>query len=416
MRVTAAQISAFDRSSVEPASTLAAIADRALASGHLVGGRIGVTTPFFSAAELLSLADRPQRARNALTQVLEESQRRGSAPGFAFACGWRCLLLTREGLLSEAEADARSCAELALAQGWFRLGPVVLGYVLEVLIERDQLADAQRILQDSGIDEQDTAGTVLVDPVIHARARLRALTGDVEASRNDLASLKRRNARWNTYPSLVPPVLVAPELIGEQAEKAKADAELMLREAEVWNTPRAIGMALRASALLCPGSTRIELLQEAAAILEASPACVEYARALVDLGAALHASNHRTAAREPLRQALDIAYAAGAALLARRANHELRAAGARPRRARTGGPEALTASERRIALMAAEGRSNPEIAQALFITKKTVESHLASVYRKLEIRSRNQLEFALRETRARRVRHRRAVAASAFDG
>jgi DNA-binding CsgD family transcriptional regulator len=66
--------------------------------------------------------------------------------------------------------------------------------------------------------------------------------------------------------------------------------------------------------------------------------------------------------------------------------------------------------------MAAEGRSNPEIAQALFITKKTVESHLASVYRKLEIRSRNQLEFALRETRARRVRHRRAVAASAFDG
>jgi hypothetical protein len=46
--------------------------------------------------------------------------------------------------------------------------------------------------------------------------------------------------------------------------------------------------------------------------------------------------------------------------------------------------------------MAAEGRSNPEIAQALFITKKTVEAHLASVYRKLEIRSRSQLEFALR--------------------
>jgi DNA-binding NarL/FixJ family response regulator len=395
MRATRAQISAFDRSSAQPASRLAAIADRALVSGELIDASGSVTTPFFSAVELLSLADRPQRARNALDQLLEESQRRGSAPGFAFACGWRCLLLTREGLLSEAEADARSCAELALAQGWFRLGPPVLGYILEALIERDQLADAQRILQDSGVIEQDAADTVLLDPVIHARARLRALAGDLAASRSDLASLELRDARWNTYQSLVPPVLVAPELVGEWPEKAKADAEVMLREAHVWDTPRAIGMALRANALLCEGGTRIELLREAAAMLEASPARVEYARTLVDLGAALRASNHRAAARAPLRQALDIADAAGATLVARRANHELRAAGGRSRRPRTGGPEALTASERRIALMAAEGRSNPEIAQALFITKKTVEAHLASVYRKLEIHSRSQLEFAL---------------------
>jgi DNA-binding NarL/FixJ family response regulator len=178
----------------------------------------------------------------------------------------------------------------------------------------------------------------------------------------------------------------------------------MLREAHLWNTPRAIGMALRANALLREGRTRVELLREAAAVLEASPARVEYARALVDLGAALRAGNQRATAREPLRRGLDIAHAAGAILLARRANHELRAAGGRPRRPRTDGPEALTASERRIALMAAEGRSNPEIAQTLFITKKTVEAHLASVYRKLEIHSRRQLEFALRETPGSGVR------------
>jgi DNA-binding CsgD family transcriptional regulator len=240
------------------------------------------------------------------------------------------------------------------------------------------------------------------------------LAGDLAAARSDLASLERRNARWNTYPSLVPPVLVAPELIGEAAEKAKVEAEVMLREAHVWNTPRAIGMALRANARLCEGGTRVELLREAAAVLEASPARVEHARALVDLGAALRAGNHRAAAREPLRQALDIAHASGAILLSRRANHELRAAGGRPRRARTAGPQALTASERRIAGMAAEGRSNPEIAQALFITKKTVEAHLASAYRKLEIHSRSQLEFALRETSGSGVRRGPVAAASTF--
>ena len=62
------------------------------------------------------------------------------------------------------------------------------------------------------------------------------------------------------------------------------------------------------------------------------------------------------------------------------------------------GVDALTASERRIAAMAADGLSNPEIAQALFVTKKTVEAHLGNAYRKLGINARGQLPDALRET------------------
>ena len=91
-----------------------------------------------------------------------------------------------------------------------------------------------------------------------------------------------------------------------------------------------------------------------------------------------------------------LADACGARPLAERARQELRAAGGRPRRPRTTGTQALTASERRIAAMAADGLSNPEIAQALFVTKKTVEAHLSSAYRKLDIHSRNQLAAALR--------------------
>ncbi|HEV2814430.1 MAG TPA: helix-turn-helix transcriptional regulator, partial [Solirubrobacteraceae bacterium] len=99
--------------------------------------------------------------------------------------------------------------------------------------------------------------------------------------------------------------------------------------------------------------------------------------------------------RESLRRALDLADACSARPLADRARHELRAAGGRPRRPRTSGVDALTASERRIAGMAAGGLSNPEIAQALFVTTKTVEAHLSNAYRKLGIHSRGELAAAL---------------------
>jgi DNA-binding CsgD family transcriptional regulator len=82
--------------------------------------------------------------------------------------------------------------------------------------------------------------------------------------------------------------------------------------------------------------------------------------------------------------------------LAQRARDELLTTGAKPRRAVLTGLEALTASERRVAEMAVAGMSNPEIAQALFVTLSTVEGHLRHAYRKLSISSRSQLPTALR--------------------
>ena len=128
----------------------------------------------------------------------------------------------------------------------------------------------------------------------------------------------------------------------------------------------------------------------------ASGARLEHARALVELGAALRRANQRAAAREPLRTGLDLAHRCGAVRLAERARAELLTAGAKPRRAVLTGLEALTASERRVAELAAAGMSNPEIAQALFVTLSTVEGHLRHVYRKLSIGSRGQLPGALR--------------------
>jgi DNA-binding CsgD family transcriptional regulator len=377
-----------------PADAVADTAERALASAEL-GVRTSGFVPFFCAVEALWCADRIEAAQRALDRALEAARRRGSATAFAAMSGWRGQLLARQGELVAAEADARSCAELSLSHGWFGVAPPMLGYVLDVLITRGELDDAQRLLDESGIADRAEGGDFTFHPMLHARARLRAARGDLDGGRADFEVLGRRPARWVPLLRLVPAVLVAPELSGP-VEEERERAERMLHDAHGWGTPRAIGMALRAAALVEGGARGLDLLREAVEVLAASPARLEYAHALADLGAALRHANRRSDARVPLRQALDLADACGARPLEKRVRHELRAAGARPRRARTSGVGSLTASERRIAEMAAGGLSNPEIAQALFVTKKTVEAHLGSAYRKLDIHSRNELANVLR--------------------
>jgi DNA-binding CsgD family transcriptional regulator len=130
-------------------------------------------------------------------------------------------------------------------------------------------------------------------------------------------------------------------------------------------------------------------------VLGASQARLEHARSLTELGAALPRSNRRSDAREPLREALDLAHRCGATALAQRARKELSATGAKPRKFMLTGVESLTASERRVAKMAAQGLGNREIARALFVTVKTVETHLGHAYQKLDIGSRKELPGAL---------------------
>jgi DNA-binding CsgD family transcriptional regulator len=130
-------------------------------------------------------------------------------------------------------------------------------------------------------------------------------------------------------------------------------------------------------------------------VLAPAQARLEHARTLVDYGAALRRGNKRSDSREYLRQGLELAHKLEATALEDRAQTELAATGARPRRLMLSGIDSLTPSERRVAEMAAENMTNKDIAQALFVTPKTVEVHLSSVYRKLEISSRGQLPAAL---------------------
>jgi DNA-binding CsgD family transcriptional regulator len=143
------------------------------------------------------------------------------------------------------------------------------------------------------------------------------------------------------------------------------------------------------------GDRGVSLLREAIEAFERGDARLEWARARADLGAMLRRRNRRSEARELLREALDAANHVGARLLADYAETELRATGARPRRVVLTGLDSLTASERRIAELASGGLSNREIAQMLFVTARTVEGHLTSVFRKLRVQSREELPEAL---------------------
>jgi DNA-binding CsgD family transcriptional regulator len=134
--------------------------------------------------------------------------------------------------------------------------------------------------------------------------------------------------------------------------------------------------------------------------LQASPARLEHARVLTDLGAALRAAGQRSVAREPLLEALALARRCGARALERRARTELGAIGIRPRSADRAGADALTPSELRVAMLAGGGRTNNEVAHALFITPKTVDTHLTNACAKLGISSRHDLAAALGMSKA----------------
>lgn len=182
--------------------------------------------------------------------------------------------------------------------------------------------------------------------------------------------------------------------LGRHGE-ARALAEDELSRAQSFGAPRAIGIALRAAALVGPRAKRPVGLAAAVSVLEPSPARLEHARALVDLGATSRAAGQRTEAREPLLEGLALAARCGARTLERRARAELAAIGVRPRVTARSGADALTPGERRVVELAASGATNREIAQGLFVTEKTVETHLGRAFRKLDITSRRQLPDVL---------------------
>ena len=342
----------------------------------------------------LLCAEEVQTATRFIDQAVAAARRRGDLVNAHYLLLYRGCAAAQRGQLREAEEDLRG-AELDLAVT-AALNLWRVGYLADVLVERGDVAAAAGVLESIHLDERVTMNFRY--PWLYGRARV-----DLEAGRLEqaLAGFRTLGDALEAYdfrnPAFLPwrsQAALTLHLLGRRAESLEL-AQDGLELARRWAAPRTVGVALRALGLVQGGPEGQALLGEAVAVLRGAQAQVEHARALVDLGAALRRRNRRGDAQAPLRQGLELAYRAGATGLVRRAQEELAATGARPRKLVLTGVDALTASERRVARMAAEGLSNKELAQALFVTVKAVEVHLSSVYRKLQISSRGQLAEAL---------------------
>jgi DNA-binding CsgD family transcriptional regulator len=372
------------------------LARRALAAGLPLEPHRGGNWAILALAAL-AVTDDFDAARQAIDAMLAQARQRGVALTVANLSALRSMISWRAGDLNEAEADAQASIELA---------PDLLGAEYVVLavsasvhagLERDDTPESLgRLIERTGL-RYDTE-FLPSSQLRYASGVLRAAAGNHEAAVEILLGCELDHPTFGGgNPGVVPWRSAAALSLAElgRHDEARALAADEVRRAQEFGAPRAIGMALRAQALVGPPVDRADGLQEALAVLAASAARLEHARVLLDVGATVRAAGQRVAAREPLIAALTLASRCGARKLERRARAELAAIGVRPGATNRDGADSLTPSERRVVELAAAGGTNREIAQTLFVTEKTVETHLGRAFRKLNVSSRRQLRDVL---------------------
>ncbi len=383
-------------------------ADATEAARHALGrdGRIFAEQPEFFAPGrpllALILADELDAAQRSAARALTIARERGATPEIVAAWWMNGGVAWARGDLVAAEADIRQALDVARL-GKLRLAELPLQAVLVgVLVSRGELDGADAEIEASGMTGEIPDVVWLVFS-LYARGLLRFAQGRFTEAAADLLELERRATRWGVIGMPAPPAEIcaarAVAALGER-ERARAMAEAALAHARHWGAPALVSRALCTLAMSVEGDDRLATLEEAVAVLDGSPVRLARAEALIDLGAALRSAGRRTDARPPLREGLELARRCGAAGLAKRAYDELSATGERVRRYTPIGVESLTPSERRVAEMAASGMTNRQIAQTLFLTVKTIETHLGAAYDKLGINSRQQLPVALRAEEA----------------
>jgi DNA-binding CsgD family transcriptional regulator len=201
----------------------------------------------------------------------------------------------------------------------------------------------------------------------------------------------------------LPDLVEASVRCGEEQLATQAAGELA-ESTTASGTDWALGVLARSQALLAAGREAERLYREAIDHLQRSRARTQLARARLVYGEWLRRERRRRDAREELRAASQLFESMGALAFADRAQSELAATGERVHRRTAENLELLTPQERRIATLVSEGAPNAEVAAQLFISSRTVEYHLAKIFRKLRISSRSELARSLFEAREEKDR------------
>jgi DNA-binding CsgD family transcriptional regulator len=344
----------------------------------------------------LLCTDRFATVDTLLRSAQDRARDRGHIPSelrVSFLLG---ISLLWQGSLTAAEEECRNGRRLgAQLDGAQQYRPTI--GLVDALVRQGKIDEAREIsdaLPPEEIDDPIFRGLARVERgrVLVARDLQSEGLEEFLGAGQDAFASRIVNPALNSWRADAAMVLAT---MGEWDEAGRL-AEEHHRLAREFGAICTIGVGLRAMAAATPDlRERTGWLCEAVDLLEPSPARLEAANALVELGTALVDNKKKEEARSVLRRGANLASLCGAHQLVETAGIQLRAAGARPRRLGYIGPDSLTPAELRVVRLAATGKTNQGIAADLYITVKTVEGHLAKAYRKLGVESRRNLAIAL---------------------
>ncbi len=362
---------------------------RALGDTALLNDVTADGSQFWAATMTLMFGELYEEAERHIVDAVADSRRRGSPRGYGFCLCFGSSLRYRLGALTPAADDARGALEVFAGEPL--MTAYALSFLLEALIDQGKESEARAALAALDVDAL---------PPIAAFARLRACRGLLRRAEGDVAGavddLLIGGAQLGAASPVFLPWRADAALALHVAGQSDRASELAGEEVRRGERVSSRWVQARALYALAVVENTLQPLERAEALTRDWPTRLERARVLVALGGALSRRGRTREAIPRLRDGLDLADRCGATPIATEAREQLHAAGARPRRPRTTGRDALTPSELRVCRMASEGMSNRSIAQALFVSLRTVETHLTRSYVKLGVRRREELAQALR--------------------
>ncbi|MET9558319.1 AAA family ATPase [Streptomyces sp. NPDC006645] len=345
-----------------------------------------------TAATVTLWADSPQEAENLAERGLRQMPLTSLHPAAHMLRDVRAEVAALRGDYEPLLTDHKETAATTR-----RPGPTGAdSYALHALTERGEFEDAWRLVRS--VDLHEATDSWALSRFLHASGCLRAAEGDMTGALHDFLDSGRRLTAYGVVNPVVVPWRSAASAcrlaMGDRAA-ARVLAQEELRLARMWNTPRTVGRALHAVAAATGGREGLALGAESVHVLRRSTDVAELVAALLSHGRQLASAGQRVQARDFYHEAARYAERVGSVRLRMAAERDLRTVGARRPSASVTGSGSLTGSERRIAELAAEGRTNTEISSFLHVARRTVESHLTSTYRKLGISGRGKLRAAL---------------------
>jgi DNA-binding CsgD family transcriptional regulator len=377
-----------------PKHEIATLARRAIGDTEAHARAIAAGVPLVPAIVAIHLVEEHAGISDAFARVEAGQRARGAlAIGLSTTLAWRAICHLRRGSLRDAQTDAEVALGTTPTDSFAQLRNIPIAALARVHTERGFPERALNLI-DAQLTQNETSGGDEAILTLERARVLRALHRPYDAAAAAAAvgaktqALGCEGAAILLWPSAAAEAL----LEAGDTEQAARLAARGVALAERSGIAGQIGCALRVLGLVERDLDRLRVAERA---LAETIMRLEHARCLVDLGAALRRSGQRAAAREPLAAGMDLAHRCSASALVARAHEELRATGARPRSVVRSGVEALTASELRVARLAADGLTNRAIAQHLFVTQKTVETQLRATYRKLDISGRGDLPGAM---------------------